>query len=527
MLTAPVVLFVYNRPDHTRRTLEALSSNELADQSILYIYADGPKYGKYDEDIKKVEAVRTVIRSQQWCQEVHIIESDYNKGLADSIVAGVTEVVNWHGGVIVLEDDIVTRKGFLRYMNEALQTYADDDRVMHISGMVYGTPQSVPAEGTSFLRVLSCHGWATWKRAWKYYCHDVDILLKKLEEQNISKDQFDIEGNGHFYAQLIANQTGKLHTWAVRWYSSWLIAGGYTLFPHRSLLTNIGHDQTGTHSSASFYSGDTVEYLKVAKITVTENDTLRHEIDDIWRKGRQNQRKKQATSSSLYTRKLFRSFLPLVQKYGTRLLTLIYPQLRVLDKSRPEYGVEASVLARSTVAPTAKLYAPHHIWDTTIGDYTYVSRNAWVSSTRIGKFCSIGPNFYCGWGIHPVDGISTAPMFYSTAKQNGFTLCKFDKVQERKPIVLGNDVFIGMNVAILDGVTVGNGAVIGAGTLVSKDVPPYAIVVGNPMRILRYRFSEEIIKQLQEIAWWDWPMEELQKVERKNFDVKGFLSQQQ
>lgn len=524
MQLAPIVLFVYNRPEHTRQTLDALSGNELADRSTLYVYADGPKYGALPQDVKRVQAVRTVVRSRRWCNHVEIIEADYNKGLMDSIVSGVTEVVNRHGRVIVLEDDIVTRRGFLRYMNRALDMYADDDRVMQISGMIYGTPQCVGTEGTSFLRVLSCHGWATWKRAWAHYCHDVEQLIERLRAQAISKREFDIHGGATFYHQLTANRDGKIRTWAVRWYASWLIAGGLALFPHRSLATNIGHDDSGVHTPAPFYNGETIDRLEVRRIPVAENTDLRQAVDRIWRRGRQAIRRTRSVSLPRNMRGLLRVVLRPLRAQGRRLMTFFYPELNALDRNRPEHAVIASQCTRSSVAKTAVLHAPYHVRDARIGSYSYVAHHAWISLTRIGKFCSIGPNFYCGWGAHPVDGISTSPMFYSTVKQNGVTLCHHNKVDERKPISIGNDVFVGMNVTVLDGVKVGDGAVIGAGTIVSKDVPPYAVVVGNPMRILRYRFSEETISQLLEIAWWDWPIEDLQTIEACFFDVDRFVS---
>ena len=136
-MLAPIVLFVYNRPWHTEQTLNALMQNELADQSVLYIYADGPKENATEEQLKKIEEVRHVIRTKKWCKEVHIIESEKNKGLADSIINGVTEIVNKYGKVIVLEDDIVTSKGFLKYMNEALELYKEEDKVYHISGYMF------------------------------------------------------------------------------------------------------------------------------------------------------------------------------------------------------------------------------------------------------------------------------------------------------------------------------------------------------------------------------------------------------
>ena len=169
------------------------------------------------------------------------------------------------------------------------------------------------------------------------------------------------------------------------------------------------------------------------------------------------------------------------------------------------------------------LYAPYSVIDASIGKYTYIAHNSDVSQTTIGSFCSIGPNFICGWGIHPYNGISTSPMFYSTRKQNGTTLTDYDKVEERKPIVIGNDVFIGANVTVLDGVTIGDGAVIGAGAVVSKDIPSYAIAVGCPIKILKYRFEPEQIKALRHIEWWNFDDEKLKKVEQMFFDVNQFI----
>lgn len=169
-----------------------------------------------------------------------------------------------------------------------------------------------------------------------------------------------------------------------------------------------------------------------------------------------------------------------------------------------------------------KIYTPYHISNCEIGDYTYIAKNATISYTKIGKYCSIGPNFLCGWGIHPLNGISTAPMFYSTRKQNGYTLSKEDKIEERKPIVIGNDVFIGANVIVLDGVTIGNGAVIGAGAVVSKDIPPYAIAVGCPIKIIKYRFNDEIINKLESIQWWNDDASQV-LIEKNFFDVENFI----
>ena len=179
----------------------------------------------------------------------------------------------------------------------------------------------------------------------------------------------------------------------------------------------------------------------------------------------------------------------------------------------------------SRISGKSKVYPPYHLYDSKIGDYTYITKNSRISMADIGKFCSIGPNFVCGYGIHPTDTVSTSPMFYSTMKQNGRTLSKSDKVVERKRIRIGNDVFIGINVTVLDGVTIGDGAVIGAGAVVSKDIPPYAIAVGCPIRIIRYRFPEETIQRFLRLKWWDRGEDCLRLVEKNIFDIDTFLAQ--
>lgn len=181
------------------------------------------------------------------------------------------------------------------------------------------------------------------------------------------------------------------------------------------------------------------------------------------------------------------------------------------------------ISSNSVISPLAKLYSPNTIVHSTLGDYSYIAENGNVSLTEIGKFCSIGPNFMSGYGIHPTHGISTSPMFYSTKKQNGTTLSKTDKIEERKKINIGNDVFIGMNVCVLDGIIIGDGAIIGAGAVVSKDIPPYAIAVGCPIKIIGYRFDEKTIETLLEMKWWNWDLEKLKNVESEFFNITDFI----
>lgn len=211
--------------------------------------------------------------------------------------------------------------------------------------------------------------------------------------------------------------------------------------------------------------------------------------------------------------------------YIRNLFFNIFRFLKVAAKSKEIYWNSLiSNIINSNIDVRTRIYDNHILNNVTIGKGTYVATNAYISHTTIGKFCSIGPNFLCGYGFHPTNGISSSPVFYSTRKQAGFTLSSSDKCEERKIITVGNDVFIGMNVTILDGITIGDGAVIGAGAVVTKDIPPYAVAVGCPIKIIKYRFSKEIIDALLESRWWDQDDAVLREVEKNFFEVEKFLA---
>ncbi|HAE25123.1 MAG TPA: chloramphenicol acetyltransferase [Prevotellaceae bacterium] len=203
-------------------------------------------------------------------------------------------------------------------------------------------------------------------------------------------------------------------------------------------------------------------------------------------------------------------------------LLKIFPELSAFIEQGTYYFNHS---CSTVLSKKCNVATPYHIYDSTVDDYTYIAANSRISMTDVGKFCSIGPNLLCGYGIHPTDGVSTSPMFYSTLKQNGTTLSKEDKIIERKRIIIGNDVFIGMNVTVLDGVTIGDGAIIGAGAVVSKDIPPYAIAVGCPIRIIRYRFNEETVQRFLHLKWWDKDEDCLRLVEKQFFNPELFLEE--
>lgn len=245
MTAAPIALFVYNRPVHTRQTLAALQRNPLAAVSDLHIFADG---AKANADTERVDAVRRYIRTIDGFRSVRILERRENLGLARSIIHGVTEVCEKYGRVIVLEDDLVSSPWFLHYMNDALDMYADDDRVASIHAYSFPTRRRLPE--TFFLRGADCWGWATWTRAWRNFEPDGQKLLDMLIEQNLDH-AFDLDGAYGFTRMLRDQIAGRNDSWAVRWHASCFLRNALTLHPGRSLVVNIGADASGTHCADS------------------------------------------------------------------------------------------------------------------------------------------------------------------------------------------------------------------------------------------------------------------------------------
>lgn len=240
-LFAPIALFVFNRPEHARITLEALAGNPLASSSRLYIFSDGPRGA---EDAPAVEAVRALCREVSGFAGVTLIEAERNNGLAPSVISGLNHVFSLHGEAIILEDDVVPASGFLTYMNQALALYRDKPEVGVINAFNFANAPKI-AE-TYFIRQPSCWGWATWADRWSFFSSDADALLKKIAERDLI-DLFDVEGHHPFYEMLRQARDGIVSSWAIRWYASLFLAEKISLWPGVSLTRNIGFDGSGIH----------------------------------------------------------------------------------------------------------------------------------------------------------------------------------------------------------------------------------------------------------------------------------------
>ncbi|MES4139491.1 glycosyltransferase, partial [Escherichia coli] len=239
----PVVLFVYNRADHTRQTIDALKNNILAPLTDLYIYSDFPKT---NSDIQAVKEVRCLLHNINGFKSVTIIERDRNYGLGKSVIQGVTEILKRHDAVIVLEDDLVTHKDFLTYMNKMLELFHDDPEVFSISGYSLPNMRSIGTEDYYFVPRISSWGWGCWKDRWE----DLDWDIKKYKQLISDKracQLFNCAGND-MLDMLIHQVEGEAESWAIRFdYNRFIKGNLLTIYPRVSFIKNIGMDGSGVH----------------------------------------------------------------------------------------------------------------------------------------------------------------------------------------------------------------------------------------------------------------------------------------
>jgi hypothetical protein len=241
---APIILFVYNRPEHTRRTLAALAGSPLAKDSDLIVYADGPKK---PEHAASVVQARDAVRAAEGFRSVKLIERDTNMGLANSIMTGVSEVCGAHGRAIVVEDDLLVAPSFLEFLNGGLRRYQNEPSVLQISGYSYPAHDKTTENGF-FLPMVSCWGWATWSRAWAHFDSAMS-LLPRLHEDRALRHRFNLDGTYDYYAMACQQAKGQLDSWGIRWQMSLFARDGLVLYPRETLVTNIGADASGTHGA--------------------------------------------------------------------------------------------------------------------------------------------------------------------------------------------------------------------------------------------------------------------------------------
>ena len=245
MYLAPVILFVYNRPEHTKQTLEYLKKNKLAEESSLFIYSDGPKN---EQEIFKVDSVRKIIHSINGFKNIQIKERDHNLGLAKSVLSGVTEIFQSYDNAIVMEDDIISTPDFLFYMNELLDFYRENKKIFSVTG--YTFPIKIPSSykhDLYFSPRASSWGWGTWKDRWEKVDWDINDYNDFIENKLLTEA---FENGGSDLTKMLKNRkAGKIDSWAIIWTYAHFRDNSYCVYPVKSRIKNIGADLSGVHTN--------------------------------------------------------------------------------------------------------------------------------------------------------------------------------------------------------------------------------------------------------------------------------------
>ena len=239
---APIALFVFKRPEHTKRALESLGQNAEFLESPLFIYCDG---ARHEGEVTQVEATRKLVRDWSHPNKT-LIERDRNWGLANSVIEGVTQLCERFGRVIIVEDDLVVSPIFLNYLNAALEYYEYEPKVMQISAHMF--PVFIQSEYDAvMLPVTTSWGWATWDRAWKYFDPDISGYQVLLSDKELRR-KFDLNSTYPYFNMLKQQAQGSIDSWAIRWYLSVFMREGLVTHPNNSLVLHAGYDNTATHA---------------------------------------------------------------------------------------------------------------------------------------------------------------------------------------------------------------------------------------------------------------------------------------
>lgn len=290
---APIIIFSYNRLHHLKRTIINLKKNSISKYSSLIIFSDGPKSPL---DKLKIKEIRQYIKSIEGFKEIKCINRRINFGLSKNIITGLNKVFRKYERAIILEDDILVDKFFLKYMNEGLSLYKSDKRIASIHGYIYPIKFDKNIKDYFFLKGADCWGWGTWKRAWKVFDKHGKKLINKIDQKSL-KHEFNFN-NTYDYYQMLNNQIkGKNNSWAIRWYASAFLKNMLTLYPSKTFVRNIGIDGSGTHGKGNNnlnnkkFSRKKYFEIRKSNIIIEENMKAKNKIaiyfkknEDIWLK---------------------------------------------------------------------------------------------------------------------------------------------------------------------------------------------------------------------------------------------------
>ena len=477
---APIVLFVYNRLNHTKITLEALQKNQLANESNLFIYSDS---AKTDNDKPAVKQVREFIKTIVGFKDITIIERDKNLGLAESVIDGVTKVVCEFGKVIVLEDDLVTSPKFLKFMNEALDFYQEEDNVYSITGYSH-TDRDICLSDSYFLNLTSSWSWATWSNKWKQLSRDKKQLQKIINATNEERKLFNFDNSYDFINMARLQIADDINSWAIYWYLTVFKHNGLTLYPRERLVKNIGFDGSGTHCSAVEQRDVLTEFYPRFTEDIYEDKKARNVVSSILRK-KNNPNK---------TKNMLNYFKQKLPKRIRQFLSIVLAKIKLVFYKK-------DIGKNTFIDKTVNVFGWKYIQ---IGSFTLVGEQTWLNvNRRIDDFKHIEIGNYCYLGRRNLLSSSRRLIisdYVMTSNDCKFLGSNHIYTNPLKPYIstgtmnddvlkIGVNVWIGANAIVLGSVDIGHGSIIGAGSVVTENIPPFSIAVGNPCKVIkRYNF---------------------------------------
>lgn len=509
-MLAPIILFVYNRPNHAKQTIEALCKNDLFKDSILYIFADGPKVGATEDQKKSIADVRKLIHTIQGCKDVKIFEREENIGLDVSIRTGVSQVLKEHHKCIVLEDDILTHPFFLRYMNECLEKYKDDKSIRQIGGFNnrIKIPKNYKKDVMLIPRCCSW-GWGIWEDRW----NDVDWNVGGYSEfiRDSEQTQAFCRGGNDLLPLLKEQVKREVPAWDIIWQYTLFKKDGYVLLPTSSLTYNCGCDGSGIHCGAVDMSSrvappptQKVYNIHLPKRIVPNKQVIKNY--KIFQDGTDNKESIFKFHVKRVKRKIKKILFPPnheVVDQNTHYYTMGTTSIRSNGFNiRLDNPIQDNVyltIGEECIVGGDFIFESKdgHI---SIGNHSYIGCSTFISHNSI----EVGNNVTIAWGCTIYDHDSHSLNYLDRRKdlddelndiRNGrnFIQNKDWSHVNSKPIKICDDAWIGMNCIILKGVTIGEGAIIGAGSVVTKDVPAWTVVAGNPAKEIK-RIPPECIK---------------------------------
>jgi len=497
MFDIPILFLVFNRLDTTKQVFEMIRK---AAPKKLYLASDGPRDSRVGEK-EKVEEVRDYVRkSIDWNCEIKTLFREENLGCGKAVSGAITWFFENEEMGIILEDDCLPHIDFFNFCAILLEKYKDNDNIAAISGASLIQNKFKSKYSYYFGKYGGIWGWASWRRAWKGYQFDINLLDKTIIEQKIN-DTFTVPEERKFWKSVFNK---KIDTWDYQWCFHILVNKRFSIVPYTNLVANIGFGGNSTHTSDKSSDLSSMKTQPILPVVHPSEIAINAKNDDyIFNKYFR-------PSSVSFKRKIINKLQKCIieiKKINTKILCkFIYlPYLKqgfiqdniiatcgknvvFRDTSRilNPTGDKGKIVLDDNVLIDGELHVFNYGGMITMGEYSYIGMGSRVWSGEkitIGKYVLISHNVgISDTSVHEYNYLERAER-YKDLMENGFPKDKAGI--KTAPIIIEDYAWINFNSIIMRGVTIGKGAIVGAGSVVTKDVPPFAFVAGNPAKIIR------------------------------------------